>query len=283
MTWELYTAISVLFLSISILLQRVILRGNKMPPLTYAINFQLMVTIIVFAFLLLQGFRVPDLGTVWPLALLCVVCFGVGHIFYAKTLQHVDASAFSILFATHAIWIMLFSILILGESLTAWQYLGTALIFISVGLVTQNWRSLLTNKGVMLGLTTGLLFGAAFIPYGIVGREVDPLSWAAFSFLGATIVSFVISPKKALHIRKYLAGSLLAKFAVLGVLYAIGSVSLLYAYILGDFSVVSPLRQTGIIVTVLLALIFMKTERTRIKAKIAAAISATAGIILIIV
>jgi uncharacterized membrane protein len=69
---------------------------------------------------------------------------------------------------------------------------------------------------------------------------------------------------------------------LLSVFYAVGCVAMLYAYKLGTFTIVSPLRQTGIVLTVLLALAFLKAERTDVVKKIVAAIVCTLGVILIV-
>ena len=58
---------------------------------------------------------------------------------------------------------------------------------------------------------------------------------------------------------------------------------MLFAYKYGTFAVVSPLRQTSIIVTVLLALILLPKERNRIPRKITAAALCMIGVLLIVI
>jgi drug/metabolite transporter (DMT)-like permease len=57
---------------------------------------------------------------------------------------------------------------------------------------------------------------------------------------------------------------------------------MLYAYQLGTFSVVTPLRQSAIIITTLLALLFFVNERIRMKAKLLAALMCFIGVVLIV-
>jgi uncharacterized membrane protein len=76
---------------------------------------------------------------------------------------------------------------------------------------------------------------------------------------------------------------LLPKLLLLGVFYAIGSLAMLFAYREGTFSIVTPLRQASIIVTVLLALIFLVKERNRIGIKLLAASVCFVGVLLIVV
>src|SRR5690349_6487141 len=106
MSWQLLTAISVVGLSISILLQRVLLAKDKVDPIGYVIIFQGLVGILTGVAAVVHGFVLPDLAGqwLWLAAIGCTVLYAAGHIAYAKTLQLLEASVFGVLYATHAIW-----------------------------------------------------------------------------------------------------------------------------------------------------------------------------------
>lgn len=282
MTWQLLTAISVLSLSVSVLLQRVLLSKDKTDPYAYVVVFQGIVASILTIFALFYGFKLPGISSLIVPAIIAVVAFGLGHIAYAKTLQLVEASAFSVLFATQAIWIMLLGIVLFGESLTPFQIAGAVIIFGSVGLLIQDVRQLFTGKGTAWGLLTGLLFGIAITSWTYVGRQTDALSWTALSFIGTALVAYVAKPSSLHAMGVLLHRRTLPKLLVLGVLYAIGSMAMLYAYRAGDLAVVTPLRQTAIIVTVLLALIFLRRERHRVAVKLMAALLCFVGVVMIV-
>lgn len=282
MSWQLFTIISVFALSVSVLLQRILLHKDKLNPFAYAVVFQFIVGGILLLFTLLYGFKLPNIETLlWP-ALGASVLFGLGHIVYAKTLQSVEASVFSVLFATQAIWMMLIGIVLFHENLSYLQLIGSVLIFTGVGLVIKNIRSLQFSRGIWLGLLTGLLFGLAITCWSYVGRHTDELSWAAISFITSGAVTLLARPSTIKHLRPLMSVKILSKLGILGIFYAIGSITMLFAYTLGTFSIVSPLRQTSIIVTVLLALAFLASERTRIWQKILAAVICFSGVALIV-
>ncbi len=73
------------------------------------------------------------------------------------------------------------------------------------------------------------------------------------------------------------------KLIALGVLYGIGSLAMLLAYKTGTFALVTPIRQTSIVVTVILALTFLPAERKGVKRKLLAALVCVVGTILIVV
>lgn len=282
MTWQIYTIISVLALSSSVLLQKVLLSKFKSDPYAYAVVFQGLVGILLMVFALLAGFKLPGIEIVLIPAIISVIAFGLGHIAYAKTLQVVEASAFSVLFATQAIWIMLLGILLFNESMTILQIIGAIIIFFSVGLLVKNIKVLKLDEGTALGLLTGILFGIAITAWSYTGRHTDALSWAAISFIGTSLVAFMVRPRSAKSMKMLFGPKILLSLGVLTVLYAIGSLAMLYAYREGTFSIVTPLRQSSIIITTLLALLFISSERSRVKRKIGAAVLCFVGVVLIV-
>lgn len=283
MSWQFYTAVSVLCLSISIILQRILLNKHKTDPVAYSVTFQSIVAVLLLLMSIINGFSLAGISNVIAVAAICIICYGIGTVVYAKTLQRVEASAFSMLFATHAVWVMAIGIVLFDGSLTALQILGSILIFSSVVLLSRNIRTILIEKGTLYGLLTGLIYGVAITSWAYVGRSVDTLSWAAISFVGSAIVSLMVSPSAYKKIPAMLKGAILPKMMLLGIFYAIGSLAMLLAYKYGTLSLVSPLRQTGIIVTTALALLLIPTERTRIPIKITAAIVSFFGVILLVV
>lgn len=283
MSWQILTAISVFGLSISIILQRILLHGNKLNPYAYAAVFQALVGVLLMIVALIAGFNLPNIMDVWVFALISTVAYGLGHIVYAKTLQKVEASTFSVYFATHAIWMMLFGILFFREHLTWWQIAGSILIFGGVLVLVKRPAQLLKEQGVLYGLATGMLFGVAITAWAYVGRHTDTLSWAAVSFLLPVIVVFLVRPKTIVAVPVVLRDrALLLKLLILAGFYAIGSLTMLYAYKEGSLAIISPLRQTGIIVTTLLALLFISAERHGVVRKLLAATICFAGVVILL-
>ena len=272
MSWQVYTAI---------ILQRILLRNHKTDPVAYSVLFQLFVAAILLVVALATGFSLSGIGDVWRIALACIVLYGIGTVVYAKTLQRVEASVFSMLFATHAIWVMALGLLFFNESLTILQIVGSVLLFISVGMLVKDVTKIYRDKGTIYGLTTGVIYGFAVTGWAYVGREVDTITWAAVSFVGSAFISFLISPRSYKKMAPLLRGDVAAKMLLLAVFYSIGSLAMLLAYKYGTLSLVSPLRQTGIIVTTLLALVLLAQERNRIVIKIVAACISFAGVLLL--
>ena len=283
MSWQLLTLISVLSLSISVILQRTLIHKDKTDPFAYAVVFQGIVGILLMAVALVVGFKLPGIEKVIIPVVISLIFFGTGHIVYAKTLQKVEASAFSVLFATQAIWIMILGAVLFNERLTFLQVIGTILIFGGVLLLVKNVRVVFKDKGTLLGLVTGLMFGIAITAWSYVGRYTDTFSWAAISFIGTALVALLIRPRSVEKMKPLLKPKVLVTLILLAVFYGVGSLTMLFAYKEGSFAVISPLRQTSIIVTVLLALAILPQERDRVGRKILAALICMVGVVLIVI
>ena len=283
MSWQVYIAIAVLLLSVSILLQRIILHRYKVDDVAFAGMFQLSVATVMLPWVFANGISFAGYSSRWFAVGLCTVCFGVGSVVYAKTLKHIDASAFSVLFATQAIWIILAGIWLYNERLSWLQLAGGILVFGSIVLLSESRQVFKRRKGVVYGLITGFLFGIAIASSAYVVRNVEPITWIWFSFVLGGIGSLMVQPSKIPLCKNLIRGKVLRLLIIVAVIYALGNAAMNYAYLYGPFSLVAPIRQAGIIVTALLAFAFMRSERTNTARKLTAAAMCTFGVIVLVI
>lgn len=281
MSWQILTAISVITLSLSVLLQRLLLHHDKSNPYAYVVVFQGLVAVLIGIYAVINGFQAPDFSKYWFPMLATVLLYSTGHIVYAKTLQKVEASIFSILFATNAIWAMVIGLFVFDESITLKNLAGVLLIFLSVGVLTEHKKKLKVDLGIALGLLTGFLFGLATIAWVYVGKYADAASWTSLSFAGPSLVVLLTNISAAKDIRSFLSGKKLIRMVLLGIFFSISAVTLLIAFQKGSVSLIAPLQQTTIILTMLLGVFFLK-EKSHILRKILSAFLCFVGVLLIV-
>lgn len=281
MSWQFLTAVSVITLAVSVLLQRVLLHKDKSDPIAYVIVFNSLVAAIIFLYSYIHGFHLPDFSKLWLPILITIALYGAGHVAYAKTLQRVEASVFSILFSTNAIWTMVMGLVVFHEQLTNWQLIGAVLIFASVAMLIERKREVKLDSGIWLGLLTGVLFGFATVGWVYVSRFSDAATWTALSFAGGALVVLITNPKSVTRMRPFLSGGRPARLLILGILFSISAVALITAFQYGNVSLIAPLQQTSLILTIILAVIFLG-EKSRLGHKVAAAAICFAGVVLIV-
>lgn len=281
MNWQIILAISVVTYSISVLLQKILLRNDKSDPITYSIVFQLLTGIMIGIYAVLNGFKTPDLVPLMPNLILMTILYGAGNVFIFSALKIIDASEFTILFALRAIITIIGAIIFLKESFSVQQALGTLLIILSVVLVSWKKQRLAFNKGFVFSSLAALSFGLAFTNDAFVLNNFDVPSYLTIAFIVPSLAVWAIYPKSTMRMKPLLEKRTLWKLGLLGFFYAISAITIFLAYQIGrNASQIAPLNQTATIITVLLSIIFLK-ERTGLLNKLLGAIISFIGVILI--
>lgn len=281
MSWQLLTAISVITFSVSMLLRRVLLSGVKPNPVAYSIIFQAVTGVLILLYAIANGFEMPDLGRYWLAALLTVALYAAGNILMTKALTNTEASIFSILFASSAIWTMLAGYLLLGDSLSPMQFVGVGLVFVSIFTLSERKRSFHIDKGLLLSLICAGVYGLASVGWIYVGRGSDPASWTAITFIAPALLLLTLRPKSLKRMNILLTKSILPKILLIAATMGITTVTGMQAYKIGNLNLVAALQQTNILVITLFGAIFLQ-ERSQLPQKILAAVICLAGVLLII-
>ncbi|HVF69779.1 MAG TPA: DMT family transporter [Xanthomonadales bacterium] len=282
MSWELLTAISVITTSVSVILQRVLLHNDKSDPIAYAIVFQGLTAIFFAIFALFEGFKMPDFTKYWFPVTATFVLYAIGNVIYAKTLQKVEASIFSTLLATSTIWVVLMSYFLFAERPNSAQILGGLIIFGSVGILMERSGKLKLDTGIMMGLFMGLIFGLAKSAWIYVGKEAGVGVWNALACAVPALLLLLTNHRSVSKMKPLLTGRVFTKMLLLCILFAVCNLASLAAYQVGKVSVITPLMQTNVIITVILAIIILG-ERKRLWQKVMAAVVCFIGVLLIIV
>ncbi len=281
MSWQMYIALSVVLYSISVLLQRVLVKDNS-RSVAFSVIFQIvtgiMLALIGFA---VSDMTIPDLRPlVWNLIVMAVL-YGLGNVSIFRSLKDTEASVFTILFSTRALFTITASSLLLHEVLSGRQLLGAGFIFAAVVLV--NWRS----KRIKFGTGELLAIGAA-ICFGLANTN-DRYLLQSFPFYPFLTIAFIVPaglvaalyPREMKYIPMFLKGAALPRLLLLCVFYALSAITFYAALQTGDnSSQVAAVNLTSVIVIVLLSVIFLK-EREHTSRKIIGAVLSFIGLLLL--
>ena len=115
---------------------------------------------------------------------------------------------------------------------------------------------------VILAIISMLAFGIMVFFYKLASSHFDPITLTTLTFIGSTSIALVIwifTPNKIIEP----AG--LKYIIILSVLSIAGMFSLLTALKLGPVSIVSPIRNMALLVSIILAIVFLGEELTLIK------------------
>ena len=236
---------------------------------------------MLLAYGLYVGFKIPNLQEISLNLILMSVLLGVGNMLTFGGLKKVEASEFTVLFSTRALWSVVAAILILGESFNIKQVFGAGLIIASVFLVSWKKKSFRLTEGEMLILAAAALFGLEFVNDTYLVGRVDLFFYLPLIFLFPAIFAGALNYKKMLRVHKIVSTKNFLKLSFLALLFAVSATATLTAYTKGhNAAQIAILNQTSTILIVLLGIIFLK-ERTHIKLKIMGAVISLIGVFLV--
>lgn len=281
MSWQFFLVISILSYSFSTLLQRALIKHEDSDPVAYACIFQILTGIMIGAYALINGFTMPNLLAFIPNVVLMIVLYGGMSIFTFKSLKLIDASEFSVIYASRVIWAVLAAIIFLGERFELRQFAGTIILLISVVIVSYKTKLFKISRGGLYAMFAGLLLSLGFTNDAFLVRVFDVPSYLFISFMLTGVGVLMVYPKSVKNMRYLVKPKTFIKLSVCALFYASAAVTNFLAYQTGrNAAQIGALDQSATIVTVFLAVVLLR-ETSDLWKKILAAILCSIGAFLI--
>lgn len=280
--WELFLLASIFFSSVNGLFHRVVMKQEDANPISQTVVFASLAGIFAFIISLYHGFHFPNLIALYPNFLLMIVLIVGGHICFFKAMKTTEASEVGIILSTQRLWTVIASFMFLSEKPTFFNIFGTILILVGVSIVMWKKHKLHLGQGELFTLFAALFYGLSYVNAFYILRSYDAPSFEVIGNFLPVLAILLLFPKvtKQLTFYKKQRNFLNVSFAAL--FDALSAISLYIAYQLGrNASQISPLSATSLIITVILATIFLK-ERNNLFQKLLGAGIVIIGAILIL-
>lgn len=280
MQWYSFLVISILVFSLATVYQRTILKNSRDPAVAYVVN-GIISGLILLSYGLIVGFEIPEVSKISLNLILMIVLVGFGSVFNFTALKKVEASEFTVLFSTRALWTVAAAILILGESFSLKQFFGAGLIILSVVLVSWKKKSLRFSEGEMLTLAGAFFFGVEFVNDAYLSVHTDLFFYLPLVFLLPSIFIGLINFKKIIRINHFISLMETFKLGLLALMFSVSATATFMAYQKGhNIAQIAVLNQTSTIVIVILGIVFLK-ERNHLTLKILGGIISLIGVFLV--
>jgi len=279
MHWLIFAGISVLTFAVASLFQRLAMKEEKSDPVTSSIIFQLLLGLGSTIIALIVGFHPPP-AYLWPYFLAAGFLYAFGSLFFFRAIKTIGASELAILGGAGTLVTLIVSFVFLSERLSPTQWLGAVFILTAIVIVNYERESFRFHKGVLLALAGTSCYGLAIVFDGYILRTVDAISYLPLSSFLPALVLILIFPKKIPALIQNIR-QINVNLGIYSALYVI-SAEAFYTPIQNGalVSQVSSVGRVSIILTVILAMIFLK-ERSHVGKKVVGAILTTVGILLI--
>ena len=162
---------------------------------------EISITFPPFIIILVKGgIVIPDLSQVWIYVLLMALLYGLANISVFKSLQLTDASQFGVIFQSKNLFAIIGTSLIFNEILTSKQWIGAILLLIGVVIVSLGKTKFKLNKGVVLAMIAGLLFGAANVNDRFLVSYFDPYTYVVIGFLFPAVFISILYLQESLFL-----------------------------------------------------------------------------------
>lgn len=281
MNWFFWAIISVITTSISNLLQRVIMRQKDSDAFGTAVIFQFATAALTGIFAFWKGFVLPPIGVYFWNFLVSTLLWGLGSLSLFKAYQTLGSSEIAIISSLGTVVTILSSIAFLGESFDIPKIIGTILILTSIFLVTEKKGKVSFKKGTIYALITTLFYGLAVTNDAFILRTYDAVSYTSvISFLPGVLL-VALRPTVLRSFNRLTNIPFAKNMLFLTIFYSAQAIAYYVALQTGaNASQLAPIYKSNIILTVLLAIVFLK-EKEKLALKLLSAALVTVGVLLI--
>lgn len=273
---------SVLIYSFSVIFQRILLSKDNNDPIIFSLFFQYLTAFIIYIYALftnqLQWHSVINVS--WNLLYLAVL-YGIGNGLIFISLQKIEASKFSILFATRGIFTISGAAVLFGEFLSKNQFIGAILIFLGILIVNYQKNNFKIKYNDLYAVAAGLLFGLANLNDRILLNELNLYQYTILGFLFPAIFTSIIYFKRLYLIKNFITDRKIISIFGLSICYSISALTFFGALQIAPVSSqIIAINLTSTILIAVLGIIFLK-ERSNIFSKILGAIISMIGLLLV--
>ena len=232
---------------------------------------QLAGLISIFLLAIVFRSRVNTPVLVIILSLIAAILYSAGYLFFFKGFELGNVSIIAATMNLWTVFTMLFAFIFMGQRLSAFQTLGVLMIIFGATLASLNWSEIKNQK---FQLSTGVkeaVFGACFFGVfwnvsEVISEKVGWLLTTLFIKFGIILFLLIFSllVKQGIGLTKT---STKTKTIILlmGVIET-GAVAFVnYGLTIGDAILITPIASALSIVTITLAIIFLKDKVTKLQ------------------
>ncbi len=240
-----------------------------------------LISILILAYFLKTSINVPILVII--LSPIAAIVYSAGYLFFFKGFEIGNVSIIAATMNLWAVFTMLFAFIFMGQRLSTMQTLGVLMILSGATLASLNWSEIRNQRfqlssGVKEAILGAFFFGVFWNISEIISEKVGWLLTTLFVKLGIILflLFFSFLVKQEISLIKISAKT---KYIILLMgIVEVGAVALVnYGLTIGDAILITPIASALSIVTISLAIIFLKDKVTKIQG--VGIITAIAGVI----
>lgn len=196
------------------------------------------------------------------------ILYAVAYLLFFKGFELGNVSIISATMNLWAVFTMLFAFIILGQRLSSFQFVGVLMILVGVALVSLKWDDIKNQNinllsGVRETVLAALLFGIFWIFSEVISEDIGWVSTTLFVKVGIVLFMLLFSTliKRELRVSQT-SPKIMATILFAGVIEAAALAVVNWGLTIGDAILVTPISSALSIVTIAMAVVFLKEKIT---------------------
>lgn len=276
MTWGIYLGLSICAQAIANVCNRFVMRRAAKGTWAYAALSQIITAFAIAVYVFATGqFSMPPFVELWPWFVLTVSLNVGANIFQNEALRTAEASFFTIFASSRILVSMAAAAVVLSEQVSLIQGFGAVVMIAAIAIAFSKRFTLKPEPWMIPAALYALSSGLVFIGDAkIIGASTNVASYMIFGFGLPGIATLVLRPKIFPDMVAIARSREVLAMIVYSVVYGFMAITLWLAYQYGaEASQMAPIRQSAVILTVIIAIVFLR-ERDHIPQKVTAALLA---------
>ena len=223
-----------------------------------------LISIFLLAIFFKPGINIPVLVII--LSFIAAILYSAGYLFFFKGFETGNVSIIAATMNLWAVFTMLFAFIFMGQRLSALQTVGVLMIILGATLASLNWSEITNQRFQLSAGVKEAAFGAFFFGIfwnisEIISEKVGWLLTTLFIKSGIILFLLIISllTKQVIGLTK-ISTKTKTIILLMGGIEA-GAVALVnYGLTIGDAILITPIASALSIVTIVLAVVFLKDK-----------------------
>lgn len=210
-------------------------------------------------------------GFILTLLAIGALLYSAGYLFFMKGFEIGNISIVAAIMNLWAVFTMLFAFIFMGQRLSTLQFFGVLMIILGTILAALNLRDIKKagfqlSKGVKETVLGAFFFGVFWNISEVISEEIGWLQTTLLVKIGVVLFLILLSfpLKKELHLKQTTTKTKLM-IVLMGVIEASVVAIVNFGLTIGDAILITPIASALSIVTIMLAIIFLKDKITKLQ------------------
>jgi transporter family protein len=228
-----------------------------------------LISVLLLAFVFTIRLNIPVLVII--LLPIAAILYSAGYLFFFKGFEIGNVPIVAATMNLWAVFTMLFAFIFMGQRLSVIQTVGVLMIISGATLASLNWSDIRNRKfqlsaGVKEAIIGAFFFGVFWNVSDVISEKIGWLPTTLFVKLGIVLFVLIFSlfVKREIGLAKNTTKTK-TMIVLMGIIEA-GAVALVnYGLTIGDAILITPIASALSIVTITLAVIFLKDKITKLQ------------------